>query len=183
MTQADGFEGPLAEYNALRVEIDMKMKSQQQIVSLQLTLVGAAFGFVVSQRVSTVFLLVVPIISYLLCGQWVSQHHGIVRVSEYIRDELDRRVPGGLGWERWLLDHPRGKRFVGRGIPLLLAFPGAGFLALTWSTARVFAEPYWLLPRLTLIVVWLIGLSVVALTTILVLEAMGHSPLRQDLIG
>src|SRR5262249_48999038 len=89
------FEGPLAEFRALRQEIEDPIKAQHQILSLQLTLTAAIFGFVISRSGLTPLLAIVPISSYLLCGRLVSQHVGTVHASEYIMSELSGRVPGG----------------------------------------------------------------------------------------
>lgn len=97
-----GFDGPLAEFSALREEIQARVKAQQQMLSLQLTLSGAVFGFAISQPGKTALLLIVPFSSYLLCGRLVAQHFGTLRVAKYIKEDLSDRVPGGLRWEQWL---------------------------------------------------------------------------------
>jgi hypothetical protein len=93
-------DGPLAEFVALREEMQERFKAQQMLLSLQLTLVATIFGFAISQRGIAALLLIVPFSSYLLCGRQVAQHFAGQRIAQYITDELTPRVHGGLGWEQ-----------------------------------------------------------------------------------
>lgn len=175
----DGFAGPLAEFAELRTEIQERVKAQQQFFALQLTTAGGVIGFALSRSGLTGLLLIVPFSSFLLCGRLVAQHFGLLRVAEYIRDELSPRVPGGLGWEDWL--HQRGGRppFVALALPLLLTFVGAAALALWWTAGFVYAGDGESLSRhVGLIALWLAGLGVSVLSARLVLQMAGY--LRVD---
>ncbi|UJW32609.1 hypothetical protein L3Q67_02120 [Saccharothrix sp. AJ9571] len=177
---AEGHEGPLAEFSALRDEIQERVKSQQHMLSLQLTLSAAVFGFAISRAGMSALLLIVPFSSYLLCGRLVAHHFGTLRVAKYIKEELSGRVPGGLHWERWL-DDRQGRRphFLGSTLPLLLTFVGASVLALGWTAGYVFAGTgVAALPRFGLIVVWTFGLIAAVLSTALVLQMSGRFPVR-----
>ena len=163
-----GFEGPLAEFTALREEIQERVKAQQQLMSLQLTGSAAVFGFAVTQDGMKALLLIVPFTSYLLCGRLVAQHFAIFRVAEYIQHHLSPRVPGGLLWERWLRERPTGQHLLGAVLPLLLSFVGAGVLALVWAFEFVFAQE-----GLALKVLWFLGLGGEGLSAMLVMQMAG----------
>jgi hypothetical protein len=174
-----GYEGPLAEFSALRDEIQERVKAQQQILTLQLTISGGVFGFAISQRGMTALLLIVPLSSYLLCGRLVAQHFGTIRVAQYIAEELDGRVPGGLGWERWLRQRTRSPHLLGFALPHLLTFAGAGLLALGWTFGYVFLrDDIGIGPRLGLVSTWFLGVVAAALSTTLVLQMARLLPVR-----
>jgi hypothetical protein len=175
-----GFDGPLAEFSALRDEIQERVKAQQQMLSIQLTLSGAVFGFAISRPGMTALLLIVPFSSYLLCGRLVAQHFGTLRVAKYIREELSDRVPGGLRWEQWLLRQQRRRpHFLGSTLPLLFTFVGASLLALGWTFGYVYLRGgVGVVPRVGLVVLWLVGLVNAALSTMLVLQMSGRLPVR-----
>ncbi|MDG9675806.1 hypothetical protein [Micromonospora sp. DH14] len=48
-TDVEGHDGPLAEFSALRQEIQELIKAQQQLLSLQLTVSATIFGFAISR--------------------------------------------------------------------------------------------------------------------------------------
>ncbi len=175
------FDGPLAEFSALRAEIQERVKAQQQMLSLQLTLSGAVFGFAISQRGMTALLLILPFSSYLLCGRLVAQHFGTLRVAKYISEELSPRVPGGLKWEQWL-QHQQSQRlhFLGSTAPLLLTFVGASILSLGWTIGYVFLhDSAAALERIALIILWLVGLAAAGLSAMLILQMAGRLPVRR----
>lgn len=175
-----GFDGPLAEYSALRDEIQERVKAQQQMLSLQITLSGAVFGFAISRPGLTALLLIVPFSSYLFCGRLVAQHFGTLRVAKYIKEELSGRVPGGLRWEEWLEQQQRRRpHFLGSTLPLLLTFVGASLLALGWTADYVFVHAnVAIASRFGLAVLWLVGVAAAGLSTVLVLQMAGRLPVR-----
>jgi hypothetical protein len=132
------YAGALAEFAALRIEMDARAKFQQQILVLQLTLVSAILALGLSKPVPIGILMAIPLASYLLCGRYVGQRTSIQRIARYINEELSPRVPYGLGWDAWCTDHRRPERLVDWFIPLLIAFPGASLLALGWTFDLVF---------------------------------------------
>lgn len=175
-----GYDGPLTEFSALRDEIQERVKSQQHMLSLQLTLAAAVFGFAISRAGMTALLLIVPFSSYLLCGRLVAHHFGTLRVAKYIKEELSGRVPGGLRWEHWLSEQQRRRpHFLGSTLPLLLTFVGASVLALAWTTGYVFARDGVAgFPRVGLVVLWILGLVAAGLSTMLVLQMSDRLPVR-----
>ncbi|MFJ6674667.1 hypothetical protein ACIQMJ_26515 [Actinosynnema sp. NPDC091369] len=176
----EGTEGPLAEYSALRDEIQDRVKAQQHLLTLQLTFTSAIFGFAITRPGMTALLLIVPFGSYLLCGRLVAQHFGTLRVATYIKEELSGRVPGGLLWERWLEDR-QGRRphFLGSTLPLLFTFAGASVLALGWAAGYVFGRHGVEVPaRLGLGAFWLVGLAAAVACVVLVLQMTNRMPVR-----
>ncbi|MFE2756340.1 hypothetical protein ACFXGA_30510 [Actinosynnema sp. NPDC059335] len=173
-------DGPLAEFAALRDEIQDRVKAQQQMLSLQLTFTGAIFGFALTRPGMTALLLIVPFGSYLLCGRLVAQHFGTLRVAEYIKEELSDRVRGGLGWERWLEERQRRRpHFLGSTLPLLITFTGAGVLALGWTAGYVFGRHDVSAPAcLGLGAFWLLGVAAAVACTVLVLQMANRLPVR-----
>ncbi|SCF34978.1 hypothetical protein GA0070618_5577 [Micromonospora echinospora] len=176
----DGHEGPLAEFSALRLEIQERVKAQQQMLSLQLTVSAAIFGFAISRPGMTALLLIMPFTSYLLCGRLVAQHFGTLRVAEYITAELSGRVPGGLGWEEWLRRRqPSNPHLLGSTLPLLLTFVATSVFALGWTVGYVFLRgDVDIAPRIGLAAVWTLGMAATVLSTMLVLQMAGRVPVR-----
>jgi hypothetical protein len=175
-----GFEGPLAEFSALREEIQERVRAQQQLLTLQLTLSAAIFGFAISRQGMAALLLIVPFSSYLLCGRLVAQHFGTLRVAQYIREELSERVPGGLGWERWLRLKPRNPHVLGSMLPLLLTFVGGSLLASGWTIRYVFLrEDVAAASRTGIVTLWFLGTVAAGLSTMLVLQMSGRIPVRR----
>jgi hypothetical protein len=171
MTQPGGYEGPLAEFGALRTEIENRAQRQQNLLTLQITAVAAIFSFALSQSRYTGILLTVPVISYLFCGRYASQHYGMARVGVYILDELSDRIPGGLHWEQWIRTQgQRTDRTTNWKIPLLLTFPGSSLISETWVFSYIFTrQPASVLNRAFLIGVWLAGVMATGLCIYLVL--------------
>lgn len=173
-----GFEGPLAEFAALREEIQERVRAQQQLLSLQLTVSAAVFGFAITQAGMTILLLIVPFSSYLLCGRLVAQHFGTLRVAKYIMEELSGRIPGGLHWEQWLRRQSSSPHLLGFTLPLLLTFVGTGVLSLAWTAGSVLRDSVVVAPRVGLMVLWFLGLVATGLSTVLVLQMSGRLPVR-----
>lgn len=172
MTHPSGYEGPLAEFAALRAEIEHCLQRQHGFQTLQITAVAAIFSFALSQSKYTGILLAIPAISYLLCGRFVAQHHGMMRMGAYINDELSHRIPGGLNWEQWIRTKGRRTdRTISWTIPLLITFPGASLISEAWVFSYVFTRHHVAAPeRIFLTGVWLAGIIATALCTYLVLR-------------
>ena len=153
------------------------------MLSLQLTLAGAVFGFAISQSGMTALLLTVPFSSYLLCGRLVAHHFAMLRAAKYIKEELSGRVPGGLRWEEWLERQQRRRPNLLRStLPLLFTFVGASALALAWTIEYVFVRDGMdIFPRVGLVTLWIIGLATACLSTMLVLQMAGRLPVRAGL--
>ena len=159
-------EGPLAEYTALRQEVTARLGFMHQLMALQLTITGTivAVSFSASGRLD--LLLVLPWTSYLLCGRYISQEYGIDRIEEYHRLHLARIIPGSLGWEKWMVDHPRRLTNLGWRIPLIVAFPGVAIFALALSAKQVFDVRQYSVIAVALIILWFVGLILTILSVI-----------------
>jgi hypothetical protein len=132
-------DGPLAEFSALRQEIERRNLVQHALFIFQLT-AAAIFSFVIGHKGHVGFLLIVPISTYMLCARYVEQQYGIQRAATYIKNELSNRVPGGLGWEAWQtqhLDFVRGST-IRRVNALIITFPAVAVAALIWTAVPVF---------------------------------------------
>jgi len=124
--------GPLAEFAALRSEIDRRAASQWTAVALQIGIAGAVFGFALSGRHRELLLLVIPIATYTTLARYSSQMVFLKLIGRYIRTELSPRVPGGLGWEEWRLANFRSAdlSIFGRFHFAWVVFPAVSALAI-----------------------------------------------------
>jgi hypothetical protein len=175
----DSSAGPLAEFNNLRQEILERIRTMNQLLSLQLTTTGTLFGFALSDTGTIGLLLIVPFSSYLICGRLAAQHFSMLQVAAYIKDDLSLRVPGGLGWEEWLARHQQRRRHpLGMELPLLISFVAGSVLALGWTVAFVLAGDLALLERLVLVASWLAGLASAGLSATLLLQMSGRVSAR-----
>lgn len=85
MTRIKGNDGPLAEFVALRAEILQYNQQQNQILALQLTIAEAAFGIAISYPRLAGILMIVPVISYSLCAQYLASGMSIIEIALYSR--------------------------------------------------------------------------------------------------
>jgi putative Mn2+ efflux pump MntP len=176
--EQDEFEGPLAEFSALRQEIERRNLVQHGLFVLQLTAAGAIFSFVIAHRGHLGFLLIVPISTYMLCARYVEQQYGIQRAATYIKNELSNRVPGGLGWEAWQtqhLDFVRGST-IRRVNALLITFPFIAATALIWTIPPAFGAGFRLNlgERLGVYAIWFGGVIAVAMCIQMIWSMMRH---------
>ncbi|MGC7103155.1 hypothetical protein ACPZ19_51615 [Amycolatopsis lurida] len=173
----DDHIGPLAEFVALRAEILLRIELQWKLTLALLTTTGAVFGFGFSSPGRMPFLLIVPFSSYVLCTRWVSSKQLIARAGRYILDELDPKVPGGLGYEKWLQQHFRRDISKTRSVlrqlwtsHSIVLFPGLSLLALgavaIWYFQRDIQLSASVVPWLT--AAWIIGL----ILTVIVINLM-----------
>jgi hypothetical protein len=179
-TDDDGHDGPLAEFSALRQEIQELVKAQQQLLSLQLTVSATIFGFAISRPGMTGLLLILPFTSYLLCGRLVAAQFGTLRDAQYIMEELNGRIPGGVGWEGWLRRRQsRDPYLLGSTLPRLLTFVATSVLALCWTFGYVFGRDdveAW--PRIGLVTAWILGIAATVFSTVLLLRMAQRATLR-----
>lgn len=174
-----GSEGPLAEFVALRQEIERRNVVQHGLFALQLTSAGAIFSFALSGSGRSGFLLIVPISSYMLCARYVEQQLGIQRAATYIKTELSQKIPGGLGWEAWQvkqIDFVRGST-IRRVNSLLIVFPVVGTGALI-GTVDVVLRPSLLrldLPEsIGFDVLWVLGLLAAVMCVQMIWSMLRH---------
>ncbi|MER7007668.1 hypothetical protein ABT297_32135 [Dactylosporangium sp. NPDC000555] len=154
----DRLDGRLAEFAALRREIDRRAAAQQQIFILQVLTAGALFVIAFWHASWAPWLLIVPFSSCLLCTASVAQVGAIATIVEYIRDELEPTIEG-LGWERYRQQVPYPFPFPRASHPNLLLFGGVPALALVLALKPLFIdEPQ--APAPGFLAAWLVGVMV-----------------------
>jgi hypothetical protein len=127
----------LAEYSALRTEIDRRANVQWNVYALQLASAGAISSLAVSAASNVALLLIVPLSSYMLGSRYILHDFHIKLIQRYIRESLSGRLRGKLEWERWKRDFAdvsdrRWFKITGWTLlhPTRLAFQGIAILAL-----------------------------------------------------
>lgn len=177
-TGPTGHEGPLAEFVALRQEVERRNNIQHALFVLQLTTAGAVFSFSLASSKHSGFLLIIPVSTYMLCARYVDHQYGAQRAALYIKDELSSRVPGGLGWESWQLANYKFVRgsTVRRINALMILFPAPGAGALAWTAASAFGSRLHLdrLQRTGFDILWLLGLAAVVMCCQMIWSVIRH---------
>jgi hypothetical protein len=139
----------LAEYAALRTEVERRATMQWNVVALQLASAGAIASIAISATSNLALLLLVPLSSYLLGSRYILHDFHIKLIRRYLRESLAERLADHIQWESWrtaALAAPTtrgwfsvtGWNFVHT---TRLAFEGVGFLALV--AAGLSASYYW----------------------------------------
>jgi hypothetical protein len=138
----------LAEYAALRAEVDRRASTQWNVLALQLTATGVIASLAISRVSAVALLLVIPLSSYMLGSRYILHDYHLKLISRYIRDSLSGRLGGNLAWEGWKISHIEPAVQRGRWLtpvawnllhPTRLAFEGVAWLALL---AAAVAAPY-----------------------------------------
>jgi hypothetical protein len=142
----------LAEFAALRNEIDQLAGAQRKMINLNITAVATIVGLVLAQRADPHLLLALPVVSAAigLVYQWYVLH--AKHIGDYIDAILrpllvahtgDERV---LGWEHQLrttVYRRRGSGLAGR-LSYLLLFPAVPAVALAATIAYLDTAWHWL---------------------------------------
>lgn len=140
----------LAEYAALRTEVDRRAAIQWNVLALQLTSAGVIASLAISRTSEIALLLVIPLSSYMLGSRYILHDFHLKLISRYIRDSLSGRLQGHLAWESWKISQimtkagPRGWLTPAAWNllhPTRLAFEGVAWLALL--TAALAAAYSW----------------------------------------
>ena len=173
---SDDSAGPLAEFSALRQEIDRRSTAQQAILVLQITAAGAVGGFVLRDPGKIVVLLVVPLASFAFCSIYLENAFQIHRIGSYVRHTLSKRVPGGLGWESWSRDRPPNwAHNVTWNVSLFAMFPLVAAAALAWSAHAALSNAHSLTAsaHAGLTSIWAFGLLATVVMTVLIVILIG----------
>jgi hypothetical protein len=93
----------LAEYAALRAEVDRRTNVQWNVVALQITSAGVIASLAITRISDIALLLVIPLLSYMLGSRYILHDYHIKLISTYIRDSLSARLHDHLKWESWKL--------------------------------------------------------------------------------
>jgi hypothetical protein len=140
----------LAEYAALRTEMDRRATVQWNVLALQLTSAGVIASLALSHTSEIALLLVIPLSSYMLGSRYILHDFHLKLISRYVRDSLSGRLGGHLAWENWKISQitpdkgPRGwltPTAWNLLHPTRLAFEGIVWLALL--TAALAAAYGW----------------------------------------
>lgn len=91
----------LAEYAALRAEVDRRTNVQWNVVALQITSAGVIASLAITRISDIALLLVIPLLSYMLGSRYILHDYHIKLISTYIRDSLSARLHDHLKWESW----------------------------------------------------------------------------------
>ena len=158
-------QAALAEFAALRSEVLQAFSMQWNTVALQLTTTGVLVSFSLTSHTRTGFLLIVPVISYILNGRYLRSERLILTAATYIMSELSPRVPGGLKWEEWLRRRPNPNqylRWLAHGPPI---FSAISLIALIWLIPYIFSIGKMSgFDRTMLILVWVFDFSLIAVS-------------------
>lgn len=174
-SQPDVTQGPVAEFTALRAEIERRSNHQHNLIALQVTSAGALFGFAISGADRGALLLILPVTSYMLTARYVAYYYGIRLVADYISLVLSPQVGGSLGWEDWRREnlqrhHDRALTLVNL---LYIVFPGTATLALATTVLLALdsrSGPLGWLATIGFSGAWLLGGGLSALSLRLILQ-------------
>ena len=91
----------LAEYSAMRSEVDQRTSVQWNVIAPQITSTGVIASLAISRVADIVLLLVIPLLSYMLGTRYILNDYHINLINRYIRISLSPRLQGQLAWEGW----------------------------------------------------------------------------------
>jgi hypothetical protein len=128
----------LAEYTALRAEMERRANIQWHVLALQTTSAGAVAGLAISSVSNPALLLIIPLFSYMFGSRYILHDFHIKLIQQYVRTSLSGRLHDRLEWDRWKTSAlSRGARTSWFQVtrwnvahPTRLAFEGAAVLAL-----------------------------------------------------
>jgi len=75
----------LAEYSAMRSEVDQRTSVQWNVIAPQITSTGVIASLAISRVADIVLLLVIPLLSYMLGTRYILNDYHINLISRYIR--------------------------------------------------------------------------------------------------
>jgi len=139
----------LAEYSALRAEVERRCTIQWNVVALQITSAGTIAGLAISRVSNLALLLLIPLLSYMFGARYILHDYHIKVISRYFRESLSGRLGGQLQWDGWkkknFTDKADNRWFSTTGWksshPTRLSFEGVAVLAL--FAAALAAPHYW----------------------------------------
>jgi hypothetical protein len=174
-------QAALVEFTALRSEVLQAFSMQWNTIALQLTTTGVLVSFSLSSHTRTGFLLIVPVVSYILNGRYLRSERLVLTAATYIMSELSPRVPGGLRWEEWLRSRPSPNHYLRWLAHGPLIFSIISMVALAWVFPYVFStNTISAFDRTMLIFVWMLDSSLIASSIYTIKVVLGiNFPLRQ----
>ena len=91
----------LAEYNALRVEIERRANIQWSVTALQFTTAATVAGLAISRASDFALLLLIPLLSYMFGTRYILHDFHIRLITQYLRESLSERLNNELQWDEW----------------------------------------------------------------------------------
>jgi len=181
MTDHLAAQGALAEFTALRSEALQAFSTQWNTVALQLTATSVVFSFALTNRSRTGFLLIIPVVCYVLNGRYLRAERLVQLMGNYIMADLSPRVNGGLRWEYWLRDRPSPKQILRWSAHGPLIFSAISIFALVWVVPYMLsARSLSTFNRVLLELIWITGLALTLLSTYMIkVVFIGNLPLRE----
>jgi hypothetical protein len=163
----------LAEYSALRVEIERRTNIQWSVTALQFTTTATVAGLAISRASNFALLLLIPLLSYMFGTRYILQDFHIKLITQYLRESLSGRLNNDLQWDEWYDVKYRGRDkrrwFSVTGWrptqSTRLAFEGIATLALAASAAtyRVITGNYPWYAVVGFSICWLLDFGATAL--------------------
>jgi hypothetical protein len=177
-------EGALAEFSALRNEALQAFSMQWNTVALQLTATSVVFSFALTNRARNGFLLIIPVVAYILNGRYLRSQRTIRLISSYIVGDLSPRVPGGLNWEAWLRSRPSPRPLVRWSAHGPLIFSVISIVSLVWVAPYILsANKVSTLDRYLLAIIWILGLTLTSLSLYTIKIVFTEDRPLRDFIG
>lgn len=119
----------LAEYAAIRDEVERGTNLQWNVFALQITTAGLVTSFALSSVSNLALLLLIPLTSYMLGSRYILHDSHIKLISRYIQESLSVRLHGQLEWDTWKEANRPDKTWT-PAHPTRLAFEGIATLTL-----------------------------------------------------
>ena len=94
-------------------------------------------SFSLTSHSRTGFLLIVPVVSYILNGRYLRSERLVVLIATYIMSDLSPRVPGGLKWEAWLRSRPSQNQILRWFAHGPLVFSMISIITLAWTVPYI----------------------------------------------
>lgn len=117
----------VAEFSALRQEIEYRSNAQLALVTLNVTAIGAVAGFALSNQAPRDIVLILAVLCPSLGMLWTDHAMTIENIGDYIRDTLR------FGWECEVLDERRVKfKRLLFGFQIFLLFAGPAIASLVF---------------------------------------------------
>lgn len=91
----------LAEYSALRAEIERRSNIQWSVTALQFTTAATVAGLAISRASNFALLLLIPLLSYMFGTRYILQDFHIKLIKQYLRESRSERLNNDLQWDAW----------------------------------------------------------------------------------
>jgi hypothetical protein len=134
-------EALIAQFTALRAEIEYRTQAQANLVQLNITAIGALGGFGLSQYADERVLLLIPVVSTMLGLFWLDHAAVIFEIGDFIRDRIlpklatEASIPDMPNWEKFVEERERRLhvRLGFFGLPFPFVFAVVPLLGLVFS--------------------------------------------------